>query len=165
MLQVTFYNCSDEPQDVHKANKTTIGTYNCNVYDAQNLEECQILLPRNDNLRSANYCYIPYFSRYYFCTLDQLPDGREIMNCVSDPLTSFWDEYKNSPCIALRSSSSPFPNMVDEGVVLTPKITRTEIQASANTCFNTSDTDYRRVMFTVAGRCELNDFPWTPSNS
>lgn len=158
MLQVTFYNCSDEQNDVLKANKTTIATYNCDVYDTQGVEECSILLPRNDNLRNANYCYIPFWNRYYFCTLEQLPDGREILACVSDPLTSFWDSFKNSPCIANRSSSSTFPNMVDEGVVLTPKITRTEIQASQNTCFNTEDTDYRRVMLTVAGRCYLKDF-------
>lgn len=156
MLQVTFYNCSDEPQDVHKSNKTTLGTYNCNVYDTQNIENPAILLPRNDNLRNANYCHIPFFNRYYYCVLEQLPDGREIMRCDSDPLTSFWDSYKNSPCIAKRSTSSTFPNMVDEAVVTTPKITRNEIKLNDDTCFHPdSDTNPRCVMLTVAGRTNL----------
>lgn len=155
MLQVTFYNCSDEPQDVHKTNKTTLGTYNCNVYDTQDIEAPTILLPRNDNLRNANYCRIPFFNRYYYCRLEQLPDGREIMRCDSDPLTSFWDSYKNSPCIAKRSTSSTFPNMVDEAVVTTPNITRTEIQATTNTCFHPETEQSRKVMLTVAGRTNL----------
>ena len=157
MLQVTFYNCSDEPQDVHKANKTTLGTYNCNVYDTQDIEAPTILLPRNDSLRNANYCRIPFFNRYYYCRLEQLPDGREIMRCDSDPLTSFWDSYKNSPCIAKRSTSSTFPNMVDEGVITTPKITRTESIMSNASCFAPDSTDNTRrcVMLTVAGRTNL----------
>ena len=159
MLQVTFYNCSDEPQDVHKANKTTLGTYNCNVYDTQDIEAPAILLPRNDNLRNANYCRIPFFNRYYYCRLEQLPDGREIMRCDSDPLTSFWDSYKNSPCIAKRSTSSTFPNMVDEGVITTPKITRTEIEvvSNENSCFHPDDDTLKKVVLTVAGRCYLDN--------
>ena len=155
MLQITFYNCSDEPQDVHKNNKTTIATYNCNIYERQGVEECAILLPRNDNLRNANYCYIPFWHRYYFCALEQLPDGREIMRCTSDPLTSFWDDYKNSQCIAKRSTSSNYPNMVDEGVITTPNITRTEVLATSSTCFHPESESSRKVMLTVAGRTNL----------
>lgn len=148
-VSVSFYNCSDDPKDVHKSNRTLIGTYSCNIYDEQNIESPNILLPRNDNLRSANYCYISQFGRYYYCRLDQLPDGREIMNCNVDVLVSFWDEFKGSQCIANRSTSNYNREIKDDMVLVEPTVTISMNALYGSTPF--MDTDGYATVMTLAG--------------
>lgn len=162
-MQVIFYNCSNEPNDVHKTNKTTIATYDLNIYrdndidSPLNIEEPIFLLQPNSALLNCNYCYVAQFGRYYNVTIEQLPDGREIARCSVDVLMSFWDEFKGSQCIATRSTSSPFPNMVDEKVVTTPRITRRNILATPDTPFNTESVSIHNCVLTVAGRTQLQD--------
>lgn len=158
MVSVTFYNCSNDGHDVNKSNKTTIATFNCNIYDDQSVETPTLLLPNTTNLKNANYCYIADFGRYYFVWIEILADGRQVAHCDVDVLMSFWSEFNGSPCIASRSSSSNFPNMVDPKVVTTPKITREEIEVPVSTPFKTNPAslgNFKQVVVTVAGRTDL----------
>ena len=154
-LSVTFYNLTDEKSVVNKTNKTQVNNYTCDVYDDQYIESPSFLLPSNVSL-NANYCYVPTFGRYYFCKIKQLKDGRRIIECEVDALTSFWDDFKTSQCIANRSSSNYNKEITDDEILVEPTINVEEVPMSNSTPFNNglsgSGTYDYNVVMTLAGR-------------
>lgn len=104
-MQITLYNNASAPNVVHKR-KTTLGTLNGVLKEDVNREKVVVHIPYQSYYASINYAYIPEFKRYYFVTVDNLKGLRLKLTMTSDGLSSFWNNYNGSQCIAKRSSSS-----------------------------------------------------------
>lgn len=151
-MSVTFYNCSDDDNVVNKVNKTVVNTFTCDVYDDQDKENPILLLPSTLS-GSANYCYIPTFGRYYFCKPTQLSDGRVVAECGVDALSSFWNDFKSSQCIANRSASNYNREITDDLVLIEPTVNVEELPMSVSSPFtNGLDGNDYNVVMTLGGR-------------
>ena len=118
----TFYNNASESNVVNKK-LTTLGVANVDITDNFSIDEASFRMARNDSLIGANYMFVPQFNRYYFVRID-IEDGVFMrIRGESDPLRSFWNSIKQSPCIAFRSSSKPDARIEDEKVFKSPKPT------------------------------------------
>ena len=148
-MSITFYNLTDDANVVNKTNKTLVNTFNCDVYDDQYIDSPSFLLPSTASL-NANYCYVPTFGRYYFCKVKQLKDGRRILECQSDALTSFWNDYKGSSCIANRSASNYNKEITDDLILSLPTCDVYATQMSGSSPFINSDDVC--VVLTLNGR-------------
>lgn len=150
-LSVSFYNCSSDVNVVNKT-KTLIGTYDCNVYRDKNvsnpldIESPVFLLPDSDSLLSCNYAYISAFSRYYNCKIETLPDGRRIIRCESDVLSSFFDNAKGSTYVTAKRSSSNYNKEIQDDLILAENQMKiTDIRLSGSSPFTNTD-NYSCVM-------------------
>lgn len=171
-MEVIFYNCSDDPDDVPKNNKTTLATWQCDVYEDEKIsspldvESPTLLVSGSSGILNCNYCYIATFGRYYYVKMEQLPDGRQLAHCNVDVLMSFWNDFKLSNVVAIRSTSSGFANMVDEKVATTPNITRRNILvkqgSTASTPFDTENLNIKNCVLTVAGKTQLDNLYLPP---
>lgn len=155
-LSVSFYNCTSDINVVDKT-KTLIGTYDCNVYADENvpnpleIENPVFLLPDSDSLLNCNCAYIPTFSRYYTCRVETLPDGRRIIRCQSDVLSSFFDSAKGSTYVIANRSTNHYNKEIADKLILTEKSMNVEeIALSGSSPFSTN-TDYC-VVFTLQGQ-------------
>ena len=149
-MSVTFYNLTDDANVVNKTNKTLVNTFNCDVYDDQDIETPSFLLPSTANL-NINYCYVANFGRYYFCKVRQLKDGRRIVECEVDALTTFWNDFKGSPCIANRSASNYNKEITDDEILREPTMSVYSEALHNNSVFKNGASEYR-VVLTMAGR-------------
>ena len=113
MIEIYTFNNKSSNHVVHK-NITQIEQTSCDFYGDVDAKRPVVIL-NNTTSKLANYAYIPVLGRYYYIeNLVIKNDGRLILYLNSDPLSSFWDEYKNSPCVAKRSSSNYDPYLVDD---------------------------------------------------
>lgn len=103
-ISLTLYN-NHSAENVINKSKDSITTLSGALKENLNMENVVITIPYISNYASINYAYIPEFKRYYFVSVDVMNGLRLRLNMKSDPISSFWGEYKNSPCIAKRSSS------------------------------------------------------------
>lgn len=119
-ISLTLYNNSSAP-NVVKKRKTVLETLTGQLKENVNLERVVIHIPYFANYASCNYAYIPEFHRYYYVSVEVMDGERLKLTMKSDPLSSFWNNYCNSPCIARRSSSSPNPNIKDDLIAYKPQ--------------------------------------------
>ena len=104
-MQISLYNNASAPNVVHK-NKSLLGTLTGVLKEDVNRESVVVTIPYQSYYANINYAYIPEFNRFYFVSVDCLNGKRLKLTMNSDALSSFWNNYKNSPCIARRSSSN-----------------------------------------------------------
>lgn len=119
-ISLTLYNNRSMPNVVFK-DKTTLATLTGEILENVNRERVTITIPYNANFASINYGYIPQFNRYYFVDVDMLTGGLLRLTMRSDALSSFWNNYKSSQCIARRSSSNYNPAIKDDLKVFKPQ--------------------------------------------
>lgn len=113
MIEVKLYQNFSDPFKVHKQ-LDLIATVSCQLVGEHNVDSLELLLDMRSDIKRFNYCRIEVFGRYYFCT-PIVENGNQMrIACTSDPLTSFWDSYKSSECIAERSTSNPNPDLADD---------------------------------------------------
>ena len=113
MIEIYTFNNKSANHVVHK-NITQIQNTTCEFYGDVDVKRPVVILTTTIS-KLANYAYIPELHRYYYIENPVIKnDGRLILYLNSDPLMSFWDEYKNSPCVAKRSSSNYDPYLVDD---------------------------------------------------
>ena len=119
-VSVNLYNNYSDPFVVYK-NKTLITTVNCEITESSSVDSPELLLDMRSGVKNFNYCYIPEYGRYYFCVVT-IENGNQMrLQCSSDPLSSFWDSIRTSPCIAERSTSNPNPELVDDMLPFKPQ--------------------------------------------
>lgn len=119
-MNITLYNNSSAENVVHK-NLSSITTLAGTLKENVNMENVIVTIPYIANYAYINYAYIPDFKRHYHVAVDLLNGQRLRLNMKSDPLTSFWGQYSNSPCIAKRSSSNVNPNIEDKKKPFNPQ--------------------------------------------
>ena len=121
-MQISLYNFSSMPNVVNKA-KTLIETFEGDLIENVNRENVVVTIPYTSAYANINYAYIPEFERYYFVSVDCINGQRLRLTMHSDALSSFWDRYKYSPCIAKRSSSNYNPALRDDMIAFKPEPT------------------------------------------
>lgn len=111
-MQISLYNNASAPNVVHKR-KTLLRTLNGTLKEDVNRESVVVTVPYSSDYASINYAYIPDFKRYYFVSVDNLKGSRLKLTMKSDALSSFWNNYAGSQCIAKRSTSQPNEDIAD----------------------------------------------------
>ena len=119
-MQLSLYNLSSMPNVVIKA-KTLIETLEGDLKENVNREKVVVTIPYTSAYARINYAYIPEFERYYFVSVDCINGERLRLTMHSDGLSSFWDRYKYSPCIAKRSSSNYNSAIRDDMIAFKPE--------------------------------------------
>lgn len=114
-MNASVYNNSSNNNVVHKS-ITKICDVDLQVTDEFTVTDPVFVLSRNDNYLTANYIYVPTLHRYYYATFKILDGGRMSCACHVDVLMSWWDGFKNSQCIAYRSTSKPDARIEDPKV-------------------------------------------------
>lgn len=147
-MNAIIYNNSSDNNVVHK-DLTLIANITVDTIDEFNIETPTFLLDRNDNYLGANYMYVQAFNRYYYINSIDVYNGSMMrINAKSDPLTSFWDSYKGSQCIAYRSTSKPDSRIEDPKVFKKQK--PTIIYRKIGTPFTLSTNN--NYMLTITGK-------------
>ena len=119
-VAVVLYKNYSDPFVVHKR-LTSIATVYCQITEETPLDSLELLLDMRSDIDEINYCRIEEFGRYYFCT-PKVVNGNQIrLSCESDPLTSFWNSFSGSSCIAERSTSNPNPELIDDLLPFKPQ--------------------------------------------
>lgn len=117
---ITTYN-NKSPKNVANKNLTVIQTTSCDNYMDIDMKRPSVILAGTLS-KNCNYAYIPEFGRYYFVISKTITnDGRLILELDSDPLSSFWNDIKLSPCVANRSASDYDPYLHDDLITIREK--------------------------------------------
>lgn len=104
-MNITLYANKSAPNVISKS-IGAIETVSGHLNEACSVTSPSITLAYSSNALSANYLYIPAFSRYYYIN-DKVIDGDTItITAEVDPLMSFQSGVLNSQVIAERSSSN-----------------------------------------------------------
>ena len=119
-MQISLYNNASAPNVVHKR-KTLLRTLNGTLKEDVNRENVVVTIPYANDYASINYAYIPEFKRYYHVSVENITGLRLKLIMKSDPLSSFWNNYSGSQCIAKRSSSNYSPLLPDNLVPFKPQ--------------------------------------------
>lgn len=121
-VEITLYQNFSDPTFVHKK-KTLVKTCICQITESVVVDEMELLFDMDSSLNVCNYAYINSFKRYYFLTPGVRNGNQMTMRATSDPLSSFWNSYSSSSCVAERSTSHPNPQLADELLPFKPKPT------------------------------------------
>ena len=146
-MELQLYNNKSQPNKVYKS-KTLIDTLYGDVKENVNIENPSFTVPHFSGFNSVNYAYIPELGRYYFVNVEVLVGGLIKLTMKSDALSTFWGSFRNSPCIARRSSSAPDYRLVDNRVISLPK---PEILYRRTNCALTLSTNNNYVL-SVTGK-------------
>ena len=147
-VTISLYNCSSDPFVVNKR-KSLIKTCVCQITQSVDVDELDLELDMDSRVNTCNYAYIDVFSRYYFLTPGIKNGNQMIMHATSDPLSSFWNDFSPSACIAERSTSNPNPDLIDE--MLPFKSKPTFIRRTVGRGFRPSSTGGCYIL-TVGGK-------------
>lgn len=113
-ITLTLYNNSSAPNVIDKKITQVGTTLTGQLKENIKLRNVVITIPYISGYASINYAYIPEFHRYYYVEVETMNGGRLKLTMRSDVLKSFWNNYKTSPCIARRSTSSVNPDIKDD---------------------------------------------------
>ena len=119
MIEVRLYNNFSDPTVVYKKLEL-VDTVQCEITKECNLDAPELLLDMDVDLPKYNYCYIEAFGRYYFCKPKIQNGNQMVIECDSDPLSSFWNDISKSDCIAERSTSHRNSDLVDDMLPFKP---------------------------------------------
>lgn len=106
MIDIKIGNITDDNKVIHK-------TFNERVTIAGEINfPCDILNPelivsRETILNSDNYCYIPYFGRYYFINNITFNGKTKILQLSVDVLKTYENELQNCNVTVIRDSDKP----------------------------------------------------------
>lgn len=112
-VNMILYNNASAPNVVHKR-LTTLDTLTGDILENVDREKVVLTIPDNSHYAVINYAYIDVFSRYYFVEVEKLTGGLLKLTMKSDALSSFWANYKQSNCIAKRSTNNYNPALKDD---------------------------------------------------
>ena len=116
-MVIKFYN-NASAKNVRKKNLTLLTEKNLEIPNLLSIENPTIKVDYSANLKNCNYIYIPEYGRYYFAQLSASFGKHIYMECNVDVLSSFYDSFKNSQCIAERSSSKYTERIEDSEVAV-----------------------------------------------
>lgn len=120
---LVLYNNKSAENVVHK-NKTIIRTLTGEVKENVGVEHVVLTVPFFEEFNNVNYAFLELFGRYYFATLEILTGDLIKITLESDALSTFWNNYSFSQCIARRSSSAVDYRIADERLL---KLTKPHI--------------------------------------
>ncbi len=114
-MQISAYINRNDTNITNKVdNLTYINTYTVEPYNAVDIERPSFIMDYNSALVGCNYIHVPEFGRYYFVTGKVNKGGQIILECLSDPLTSFINDISACDITVLRSFSIGSPTMFED---------------------------------------------------
>lgn len=147
-MEIQLYNNASMPNVVNKQ-KTLLRTLNGTLKEDVNREHVVVTIPYANDYSSINYAYIPEFKRFYFVSVENLKGVRLRLTMDSDALSSFWNNYKYSQCIAKRSSSNYNTDIKDDLLAFKPQ--PIYIRRKTSNKFTPSSSGYCYVL-TLGGK-------------
>lgn len=103
-MEIKLYNNKSDSRYLNK-DITEVVTLECEQKAPFTIESPNVII-RNRAL-NFNYCFIPYFNRYYYIENIMVESGeRLLLSLKVDVLMSHKNSIKKSSCIASRSSSN-----------------------------------------------------------
>lgn len=111
-ITVKLYQNHSDSNVVYK-NISLISTNNCQLTAGCTIDSPVLLLNMQSNIETFNYMYIPEFKRYYHITATILNGNQMQITGYTDVLMSFWNQFRNSQCVASRSTSHQNPELED----------------------------------------------------
>lgn len=94
-MQVTFYQNASDKRVINKTLNIAYTLADCQLTDSSAIDPV-IRITMTPGLYQYNYCYIPYFSRYYYITDMSVVDGAEMLIKLHvDVLMSFSTQILN----------------------------------------------------------------------
>lgn len=99
-----FINRHDE-KVVNKTLEYIADIENCAIKGDASLESPTLEMQYREDILNCNYCYIPAFSRYYFCKVT-VSQQRIFLECDCDVLMSFMRNCGGSSAIVRRSQQA-----------------------------------------------------------
>lgn len=123
-MNIVFYSCSDDPKKVDKAMGNPIASANViNTDDTISLLTPSFIVVSNAAYLGATHVYCAALgNRYYFTgDITLLTGGKMLIPCSIDPLTTFAEGIKRSPCIVTRSAKYDYPTLyIDSQLPVSP---------------------------------------------
>lgn len=104
-MEIILYKSSSDPRRIDKTNFLTqlADITDAKIYFPLNILSPEFSIKYNSTVVSANYCYIPELSRYYFLSEPVLDSGKVVnFKGEVDVLMSYSTEILNLDCICER---------------------------------------------------------------
>lgn len=117
-MTITCYNNSSPTNAVHKT-ITPLAELVGTLKDGSNITNPSILY-ENASCPTLNYAYIEDFGRYYYLSsIKNVTAGLWLLNFHCDVLMSFWNDFKDDPCVIERNETTRTKNLVDGELYVT----------------------------------------------
>lgn len=95
-MDIKFYQCVSDKRVINKTLNIEYNLTGCELTEPASATDPEVIIDMTEGLYQYNYCYIPYFSRYYYITNMTAIDGaRMSIKCHVDPLMSFKTQILN----------------------------------------------------------------------
>lgn len=143
-MNIVFYSCSDDPKKVDKAMGNPIASANViNTDDTISLLTPSFIVVSNSAYLGATHVFCAALgNRYYFTgDITLLTGGKMLIPCSVDPLTTFAEGIKRSPCIVTRSAKYEYPTLyIDSQLPVAPNKIILDGDTFSGPMFNTNET-------------------------
>lgn len=105
-MNITFYQNLSDKRTINKT-LTIDYTLDCQLLEPTSATDPEIIIDMTEGLYQYNYCYIPYFSRYYYITDMVAIDGaRMSIKLHVDVLMSFGSQILNCDVNSRRNENN-----------------------------------------------------------
>lgn len=95
-MDLYFYQNASDKRVISKNLNIEYHLTGCQLAEPTSATDPELIIDMTEGLYQYNYCYIPYFSRYYYITDMSVIDGaRMSIKCHVDPLMSFASQILN----------------------------------------------------------------------
>ena len=95
-MDISFYQNVSDKRVINKTLNIEYKLTGCQLSTPTSATDPEIIIDMTEGLYQYNYCYIPYFSRYYYITdMTELDGARMSIKCHVDPLMSFKTQILN----------------------------------------------------------------------
>ena len=139
-MQATFYKTLDNKNVI---NKTLTSPLNVELKLRDNQDVIAPVLKMSVNVTPYNYCYIPYFNRFYFVEKIEKQGKLFIVGLYCDVLES----YKSG----ILSSNARFKRNLKTGDYMTINIERSELKTIQKVNGNFTLGNYKNLILTTIG--------------
>lgn len=136
-MNIDLYKTSDNNNVVNKTLTNQISR-NCEIIEMTNILQPVLKIK---GLYNHNYCYIPFFSRYYYITDISYHNGISYLYLRVDVLMTYKEEIKNLECLVIRQENTYNNNLPDNNLL--KQIRKQEEQKVLSSVFDfTPDYNY-----------------------
>ena len=106
-MDIKFYQNASDKRVIDKILNIEYALTGCELIEPASAINPEFIISMTPGLYQYNYCYIPYFSRYYYITDMIALDGQRMqIKCHVDVLMSYKNQIKECPIISRTNENS-----------------------------------------------------------